>query len=152
MTPIVFDLPLRTTNPLNGGMSGTRWEAIQRSRTRAEHRLVARMRTTAALRQSGQHPADVIPCVVTLTRFSAGHMDTDGLAASLKGIRDGIADALGVNDGGPMVDWVPAQAKCPRGVFGVRVCIEKRESAPVEAEVDVKVKRKRRPEPPDEVA
>lgn len=126
MTPIVFDLIEKTRNPLNGGHPGTKWAAAARSAERKRHRRKARESTQGALRLARLHPADVIPCVVTLTRFSAGTMDTDGLAASQKGIRDGIADALGVNDGGPMVSWEYEQALCPKLVFGVRVSIERR--------------------------
>jgi hypothetical protein len=36
---------------------------------------------------------------VTLTRVSAGTLDDDAAAASCKSLRDGIADALGFDDG-----------------------------------------------------
>lgn len=39
------------------------------------------------------------PWRVTLTRVGAKRMDSDGLASSLKVVRDGIADWLGVDDG-----------------------------------------------------
>lgn len=126
MKPIVFDLIVRTRNPLNGGHPGTKWATAARSAERKRHRQKARESTRGALCLARLHAADVIPCVVTLTRYSAGKMDTDGLAASQKGIRDGIADALGVNDGGPFVEWQYEQASCPKGVFGVRVRIDKR--------------------------
>lgn len=39
------------------------------------------------------------PFRVTVTRFGPRKMDDDGVAASCKHVRDGIADALGVDDG-----------------------------------------------------
>jgi hypothetical protein len=40
-----------------------------------------------------------IPCVVVLTRFAPSNgLDDDNLAGSLKGVRDAVADWLGVDD------------------------------------------------------
>lgn len=39
-----------------------------------------------------------LPCTVTLVRISPGTLDDDNLPGSLKHIRDGIADWLGVDD------------------------------------------------------
>lgn len=61
--------------------------------------------------------------VVTLTRVAPRPLDSDNLASSLKAHRDGIADALGVNDGDARIQWVYAQAKCGKGEQGVLVKI-----------------------------
>jgi hypothetical protein len=37
--------------------------------------------------------------LVTLTRYGTRPMDSDGLVASLKHVRDGVADAVGIDDG-----------------------------------------------------
>ena len=67
------------------------------------------------------------PYLVTLTRVSAGRMDTDGLAASQKGIRDGIAEALGIDDGDiARLRYRYAQRKGPQRYHEVECLIETR--------------------------
>jgi hypothetical protein len=60
---------------------------------------------------------------VTLTRYSAGRLDSDNLASSQKGVRDGVAAALGIDDGSEIIEWRYAQEKTKRGVHAVRVDI-----------------------------
>jgi hypothetical protein len=96
VTGVLLHLPLRTRNPLNGQMGNSRLAAVIRSRERAKHREVTRL-LVVARHASPEFPGE--PYVVTLTRVSAGSMDDDGLAASMKGVRDGIAEALGIDDG-----------------------------------------------------
>lgn len=104
-------LPLRTVSEMN---VRTHWSA------RAKRTRTAR-RTAAAL-----CPAASLPCVVTLTRYSAGTLDDDNLRSALKAVRDGIADRLGVPDNSPGVRFEYEQAACKRGHYGVS--IEIRES------------------------
>lgn len=58
---------------------------------------------------------------IVLTRFSPRRLDSDNLAGALKAVRDGIADALGINDGDPRFSWRYEQevsiAKATRGVI-----------------------------------
>jgi hypothetical protein len=126
VTPIVFLVGVKTKNPLNGGMGNSRLAAIVRAGERAKHRESARRCTVAALHMARVHAADLLPVEVLLTRLSAGHMDDDGLAASQKGVRDGIAEALGVDDGSSVIRFRYAQERAPRGTFSVRVRIERR--------------------------
>jgi hypothetical protein len=49
------------------------------------------------------------PCVVTITRIGPRRLDDDNLAGACKSVRDGIADRLGVDDGGDLVQWRYAQ-------------------------------------------
>lgn len=124
--PLLVILPLRTKNPLNGGMGTTKQAAIIKSRRRHAERGVTRLAVTAALRQRGNSLADWLPARVTLTRVSVAKMDTDGLAASNKGIRDGIADALGCGDApSSPISWQYAQRKGKRGTFAVEVLLER---------------------------
>lgn len=102
-------LPLRTQSP--NGQHG-HWAALARRR-KAERRW-ARVST----------PACPLPCTVTLTRHSAGVLDDDNLRGALKGVRDGVADALGVKDNDPRVEWRYAQAKAPRGHYAVQIDLE----------------------------
>lgn len=83
----------------------------------ARHTRLSHHRRTARV-MVGKHP---LPCVVTMVRMSPGTLDDDNLRSALKGTRDGIADALGVQDNDAAVRWRYEQEKSPRGTFGVRV-------------------------------
>lgn len=102
-------LPLRTLGP-NG--SHGHWSALARRRKR-ERRVAGML--------APKHP---LPAVVTLIRLSAGELDDDNLRFALKGVRDGVADRLGVDDRDPRVRWEYGQETCRRGEFGVRIEIK----------------------------
>lgn len=109
---ITFTLEgLKTPNPLNGGTGNTKLAGIIKSRRRKLHRRNATHRTLAA------RPPE-LPLVVTVTRVapSRGLDPHDGLGASLKGVIDGIADALGVDDRDPRVIWRLEQRRGPWAV------------------------------------
>lgn len=57
---------------------------------------------------------------VRLVRYGPRRLDSDNLAAAFKPIRDGIADALGVDDGSDRVAWSYEQIT---SVYGVEVVI-----------------------------
>jgi len=58
---------------------------------------------------------------VTLTRIAPRALDGDNLAAGLKAVRDGVADALGVNDADPRVTWAYAQERGKPREYAVRI-------------------------------
>lgn len=121
---VFFVLRVRTPNPLNGSGYGSRF-ALAGMRRR--HRGDAAMQTRRALMMAKLAAHDVVPCTVTLRRLSSGRLDPhDALPASLKSVVDGIADALGVDDGGPFVDWRFENKRVARGNFGVEIEIERR--------------------------
>lgn len=66
------------------------------------------------------HARPPTPCTITLTRIApSSGMDDDGLAGSLKGVRDAVADWIGVDDRhAEVVRYVCKQA---RGPWGIRV-------------------------------
>jgi hypothetical protein len=99
-------LPLRTQGP-NG--SHGHWAALSRRRKRERHAAFALC------------PPAPLPCVVRLTRLSAGTLDDDNLRGALKGVRDGCADRLGVADNDSRIRFEYAQDRAPRGSYGVRV-------------------------------
>lgn len=47
--------------------------------------------------------------VITLTRIGPRRLDCDNLNSALKACRDGIADAIGINDGSSKILWEYAQ-------------------------------------------
>lgn len=63
-----------------------------------------------------------ISYVVTLTRLAPRKLDGDNLAGSFKAIRDGVADALGLDDGDENIEWRYRQEKAKQ--YGVTIEIE----------------------------
>lgn len=59
--------------------------------------------------------------VITLTRIAPRSLDTDNLASALKAVRDGAADALGVDDGSGRIEWRYAHERGKPGEYGVYV-------------------------------
>lgn len=119
---LTAELPLRLENLAN---KREHWAA--RAKRAKEQRMVGSRLFVGRLRPS-------LPLVITITRLSAGRMDSDGLAISAKHLRDGIADWLGIDDGHLGIDWRYAQERCKRGRFAVRVEI----SSPIEEPRDVR--------------
>jgi hypothetical protein len=64
-----------------------------------------------------------LPAVVTLTRIAPRRLDSDNLLGALKAIRDGVADALGVDDADPRLRWVYQQESGGKGRYGVRIAL-----------------------------
>ena len=58
---------------------------------------------------------------ITITRRGGRRMDDDGLTASAKHVRDGVADWLGIDDGDPRLTWVVRQDGAPRGKHWVDI-------------------------------
>lgn len=86
-------------------------------------------RTAAAWAMSLYARHVELPCTVTLTRISPGLLDDDNLASAFKHVRDGIADALNIDDRSPLIAWRYQQQRGKRGMYAVCVQVEKREAA-----------------------
>ncbi len=121
---IVFVVRVRTR--CNVPVANSKGAAMAIRRGHRIERDTARLEATAALRRARRHPADLLPALVTVTRCSPGRLDQhDGPQHALKHVIDGIALALGVNDGGPAVRWEYGQKRSKPGVHGVIVRIER---------------------------
>lgn len=61
--------------------------------------------------------------VVTLTRVAPRQLDDDNLASAFKGVRDGVADVLGIDDRDTRVAWRYEQEKgAPKqAAVGIRI-------------------------------
>lgn len=110
---IIVTLPLKTISEAN---SHQHW--------RVRHRRAKGQRTIAALTLRAKALAFVrtygASCIVTLTRLAPSKgLDSDNLAGSQKHIRDGIADALGIDDGDGRVVWRYRQERANH--YAVRV-------------------------------
>jgi hypothetical protein len=112
MAVIEVSLPLRTRSTLNVREHWTR-----RARRMQAQRAVVRMRL-AVVKLS-------LPAVVTLTRVGPRALDGDNLQGALKAVRDGVADALGVDDGSEDIQWFYSQEK---GTHAVHVKVESKEN------------------------
>lgn len=71
-------------------------------------------------------PADDGPLLVTFSRLAPRELDDDNLRGALKAVRDGVADALGIDDRDPRVTWLYAQEKA-KG-YAVRITITRMET------------------------
>jgi hypothetical protein len=107
----VIRLDVKTVNEANGSHGHWRKKAARRKLQR-EFAYVAMLRQPKPL-----------PCVVTLTRISAGTLDDDAVPLALKSIRDGIADAFGVPDNDPRIRFRYGQQKGKRGEYAVQIVI-----------------------------
>lgn len=59
--------------------------------------------------------------VVLITRIGPRALDSDGAVASAKPVRDGIADALGIDDRDPRVTWLVDQERGGVREYGCRI-------------------------------
>lgn len=114
VTRYSLSLPIKT---VAGQNAREHWR--ERARRVAKERSMARGAVLQHL------PAKrLLPCTVTMTRVSAGELDDDNLSGAFKAIRDGVADALGIDDRDKRVRWKYGQAKCGRGEYGVIIQFE----------------------------
>lgn len=90
-------LPIRIVSEAN---RREHW-AAKAKRAKA-HRNAAHLALKAELQK---HEPLIWPVVVTLTRVSPRKLDGDNLQSGFKAVRDGVADALGLNDGSDSVQW-----------------------------------------------
>lgn len=118
-------LPLKVLNESN-----RRDHWAPRARRTKQARETVGLVVGAHLRATG--PGLRLPVVVTLTRIAPRNLDSDGVVSSMKACRDGVADALGVDDGDERVEWRYSQRRQTRGDitlvrgYGVAVRIEPR--------------------------
>ncbi len=87
---MILTLPIRTVSEPN---CRGHWAA--KARRARDHRTVVGLAVRAEMRAMVPFP---IPCVVTLTRIAPRTLDDDNLRGALKACRDGVADALGIDD------------------------------------------------------
>lgn len=62
--------------------------------------------------------------VVTMIRIAPRSLDDDNLASAFKAVRDGIADALGIDDRDKRVEWRYGQERGKAGEYAARIEIK----------------------------
>lgn len=97
---ITFTVPIQTKSAAN-----------LREHWAARHRRIKTQRTATAYRTPPSLKALGPLLIVTLTRFAPRQLDDDNLRGALKGVRDQVACALGVDDRSSLVKWEYSQAK-----------------------------------------
>ncbi len=101
MTSLVLALPIRVVSTLN-----TREHWSKRARRVSEQRAATRMALASHRAWPLCRPVDV-----TIIRIAPRALDGDNLQGACKAIRDGIADAPGVDDRDEEVRWYYAQRR-----------------------------------------
>lgn len=91
-----IEIPIRTYNTAN-----MRWHWAVKAKYAKQCRLAA----FTAARLQGIRSAPDGRFTVRLVRIGKRRMDSDGLAISFKGVRDGLAAAMGIDDGDERIDW-----------------------------------------------
>lgn len=77
----------------------------------AEQRALGAMKVRAATDAGDRAGMLAAGLVVTLTRIAPRPLDDDNLASAFKAVRDGVADAIGIDDRDPRVAWRYAQER-----------------------------------------
>lgn len=120
MNRISVLLPIRTESEANVR------ECWQSKHRRAKNqRGIARMMLVASCRGISRSAR----IYVTLTRIGVRKLDSDNLARSFKAVRDGIADAIGIDDGSDRIGFHYRQERGRPKEYAVRVEIEEGKDA-----------------------
>jgi hypothetical protein len=126
----MIDFTIPNLELVNATNEHCHWRKRQ-ARAKAQRggaRISTAVRVSVALRDASHWLHG--PLLVTITRIGPRRLDDDGATASAKPIRDGIADALGIDDRDPRVTWRVEQARGGVREYGVRVTIEQRSTCP----------------------
>jgi hypothetical protein len=113
---ISFSIPIQTKSASN-----------LREHWTSRHRRIKAQRTATAYRTPPALKALGPLLTVTLTRIAPRQLDDDNLRGALKGVRDQVACALGVDDRSSLVRWEYGQEK---GEPSVRVDVRAEEVRP----------------------
>jgi len=94
--------------------SNARGHWAPRAKRAAAQRMIAKAQAT-------RYVLRALPAIVTLVRIAPRALDDDNLRGALKATRDGVADAFGVNDRDPRIEWRYGQRRGPPRAFQVEI-------------------------------
>jgi len=114
---LTITLPIATKS-----LSNQRWHWAQRSRAAKAQRGP----TSLVVRSAMAAEPIGLPCVVKLTRIAPRALDDDNLRGALKSVRDGVADAFGLDDRDPKLSWEYGQRKGAVRENAVEIRVERR--------------------------
>ena len=109
---VLVTLPLRT---VSGANIREHWAA--KAKRAKLHRTTARFMLNLDKKWCAKQKS----FAVRLTRIAPKKLDSDNLAISNKAIRDGIADAIGIDDGSDKFSWEYRQESGRPKEYAVRV-------------------------------
>jgi hypothetical protein len=109
---ITATIACRTVSEAN---SHQHWR--ERQRRAKEQRLLSFVTVPSCVRNMAP------PLRITLTRLAPRRLDSDNLAGSMKAVRDGVADAVGIDDGDQRLDWQYGQRTASE--YGVEIVIQR---------------------------
>lgn len=118
---VSFTIPIRTVSEANA-----RGHWAGKARRAKAHRFAANAHALARIDFRTRKLLLDGDCVVTMTRIAPRALDSDNLATALKSSRDGIADALGIDDRDERVLWQYAQEKGEPKQYAIDVEIRRR--------------------------
>lgn len=138
MTSVRVVLPIRTVSEANVHAD---WRIrLRRARDQRDTAALALRGPLAAFREAlatSAHrlpespPQDIVVAAigraelphyaVTMTRIAPKRLDSDNLASSQKHVRDGVADALGINDRDSRVVWLYTQRRDAKWQYAVEI-------------------------------
>jgi hypothetical protein len=99
LVPFALELPIHTFSEANLHV-----HHMERHKLSGDQRPVVAMAMRSHARRRGFRAQ--LPCMIRLTRLAPDLLDVgDNLEMSMKHVRDGVADWLGVNDRTPSVRW-----------------------------------------------
>ena len=110
---IEFSMPIRTVSEAN---MREHW-APKAKRVKSQRGATLMCARAALWKKKPMKP----PLRITLTRVAPRKLDPGNIEVSFKAIQDGVAEAIGIDDGHECLTWVYAQAK---GDYSVTVRIE----------------------------
>jgi len=118
--PIVIKLPVKTVSEAN-----IREHWALKARRARNQRQTALLFTQLAVRKFKPSWFPVKgKLVITITRIGVRQLDDDNLARAHKAVRDGIADALKVDDGDDRLSWCYEQRRGDVREYHVLVKLE----------------------------
>ena len=112
---MIVEMPIRTISEAN-----CRDHWAKKARRVKEQRTLARV---LVMNEVGRKRMLGRPVSVALKRIGPRRLDDDNLRGALKAVRDGVADALCIDDGSAAVTWGYSQDS-RRRTYRVEVVIE----------------------------
>lgn len=88
---------------------------------RATAKRAKEVRSLAKMLVLRQYQSSPWPLAIRLVYVGPRQLDDDGVASAVKSLRDGVADALGIDDRDPRVVWVPDQERGGVREYSARV-------------------------------
>lgn len=108
---MILEMPMRTYSEMN---TRGHWSVRARRAKSQRFESMVWVRSSFPVREI----LEARRITVKLTRVGPRELDSDNLAGSLKAVRDGIADALELDDGDKRLTWLYEQEQ---GAYAVRV-------------------------------